>query len=229
VMSDLDGSIMQRVAPARYEVVENGVDVDFFAPLPVVDGHSLIFAGRLDQYSNRDAILHFMDAAWPLLTARYPDVTITIVGSNPPERLTAMAAADPRITVTGFVDDVRPYFARAAVAICPIRDGGGTRIKVLDAIAQAKPLVSTSIGCEGIEVTAERDVLIADDPPAFARQIGRLFDDPTLRASLARQARATAVQVYSWDILGAKLAALYDRLAAGSAPAPAGDAVGAAS
>jgi glycosyltransferase involved in cell wall biosynthesis len=219
VMSDLDRQIMQSIAPADYQVVENGVDVSLFAPLPVVGGRSLIFAGRLDQYSNRDAILHFMDAAWPLLTARYPDARITIIGSNPPERLRQLATSDPRVTVTGFVPDVRPYFAEATAALCPIRDGGGTRIKVLDALAQGKPLIATTIGCEGLEVTPERDVLIGDTPDAFARQIGRVFDDEALRTQLSQQGRATVERIYSWDILGAKLASLYDRLARGHAAA----------
>jgi glycosyltransferase involved in cell wall biosynthesis len=176
VVSDLDGRIMQDIAPASYRVVENGVDVAFFEPLPVMDGRSLVFAGRLDQYSNRDGILHFMDAAWPLVTARHPEARITIVGSNPPERLRQLAAVDPRIEVTGFVDDVRPYFARATAALCPIRDGGGTRIKVLDALAQGKPLVATSIGCEGLEVVPDRDVLIGDTPEAFVGDRRRQAD-----------------------------------------------------
>jgi glycosyltransferase involved in cell wall biosynthesis len=217
VMSALDGQIMQATAPARYEVVENGVDVGFFAPLPVAGGTSIVFAGRLDQYSNRDGILHFMDQTWPRVVARHPDARITIVGSGPPERLRELAAQDPRIEVTGFVDDVRPYFARATVAICPIRDGGGTRIKVLDALAQAKPLVATTIGCEGLEVTPDRDVLIGDTPETFASQIGRVFDVAGLRASLAREGRATAERVYSWEHAGGKLSALYEGLARGAA------------
>jgi glycosyltransferase involved in cell wall biosynthesis len=217
VMSPLDGELMQAIAPARYEVVENGVDVDFFAPLPAVGGCSIVFAGRLDQYSNRDAILHFMDAAWPRIVERHPETRITIIGNNPPERLRALAAQNPRIEVTGFVDDVRPYFARATVAICPIRDGGGTRIKVLDALAQGKPLVATTIGCEGLEVTPERDVLIGDTPEAFAAQVGRVFDDDELRDSLAREGRRTIERVYGWDHLGGKLSALYEQLAHGDA------------
>jgi glycosyltransferase involved in cell wall biosynthesis len=218
VMSELDGRIMDAIAPASYRVVENGVDVSFFQMLPLMDGQSLVFAGRLDQYSNRDAILHFMDAAWPLVTARHPEARITIVGSNPPERLRHLAAADPRVEVTGFVDDVRPYFARATAAICPIRDGGGTRIKVLDALAQGKPLIATSIGCEGLEVVPDRDVLIGDTPEAFAAQIGRVFDDAALRASLARHGRHLIEQVYAWEIPGGKLTALYEGLARASAP-----------
>ncbi len=220
VMSDLDGRIMQEIAPASYRVVENGVDVAFFQPLPVMDGQSLVFAGRLDQYSNRDGIVHFMEAAWPLLTARHPDARITIVGSNPPEHLRTLAARDPRIEVTGFVDDVRPFFARATAAICPIRDGGGTRIKVLDALAQGKPLIATTIGCEGLDVVPDRDVLIGDTPEAFAAQIGRVFEDATLRASLARQGRHLIERVYAWDIPGRKLTALYESLAETSAGSP---------
>ena len=188
VMSDLDLGIMHGDIPtARFAVVENGVDIDFFAANPPAGGRALIFAGRLDQYSNRDAILHFMAETWPRVTTAHPDATITIIGSNPPEALVARAAADPRITVTGFVDDVRPYFTAATVAICPIRDGGGTRIKILDALAQARPIVSTSIGCEGIDVVPDRDVLIGDDPETFARQIGRLFDDEALAPAARRR------------------------------------------
>ncbi len=212
--SELDCQLMGAETPARYAVVDNGVDTGYFRPLPVLGGRSLLFAGRLDQYSNRDAILHFVEATWPLVTARYPDARLTIVGSNPPERLRQVAAADARVTVTGFVDDVRTYFAEATAAICPIRDGGGTRIKVLDALAQAKPLVSTSIGAEGLELVPERDLLIGDTPEAFARQIGRVFDDHALRTSLARQARAIVEERYSWDRLGATMAALCEDVAA---------------
>lgn len=214
VMSALDQTLLERVAPtARYAVVENGVDVDFFAANPVAGGRSIIFAGRLDQYSNRDAILYFMREAWPLVSAAYPDATITIIGSNPPEELRTLAARDPRVTVPGFVDDVRPHFMRATVAICPIRDGGGTRIKILDALAQAKPIVATTIGCEGIEVTPDRHVLIADTPEAFATQIGRVFDDEALRRRLAADGRALAEHRYSWDILATRLSDQYEALA----------------
>jgi glycosyltransferase involved in cell wall biosynthesis len=216
--SELDCRLMGADTPARYAVVDNGVDIGYFQPLPVLGGRSLLFAGRLDQYSNRDAILHFVDATWPLVIARYPDARLTIVGSNPPDRLRQLAAADARVTVTGFVDDVRSYFAEATAAICPIRDGGGTRIKVLDALAQGKPLVSTSIGAEGLELVPERDLLIGDTPEAFARQIGRVFDDDALRASLARQARAIVEQRYSWDRLGATMAGLCEDVATRSHP-----------
>jgi glycosyltransferase involved in cell wall biosynthesis len=216
VMSELDREILAAVAPdARFAVVPNGVDIDFFTPAPVRSTRRVIFAGRLDQYSNRDAILHFMQEAWPRLQATHPDARIDIIGSNPPPALGEMAARDPQIAVHGFVPDVRPYFREAAVAICPIRDGGGTRIKVLDALAQGMPLVSTSIGAEGIDVVPDRDVLIADTPEQFAASIGRLFDDGALAARLATSGRALVERQYSWDALAEALVETY-RQAAGA-------------
>jgi glycosyltransferase involved in cell wall biosynthesis len=221
VVSDLDRQLLAaRVRGARYAVVENGVDVDYFQPQPPTESRTVIFAGRLDQYSNRDAILHFMAATWPLVQARYPDATIRIIGLNPPAHLRTLAAADPRIQVLGFVDDIRPHFAASAVAICPIRDGGGTRVKVLDALAQGRPLVATSIGCEGLDVEPDRHVLIGDTPELFAAQIGRLFDDPLLRERLARHGRQQIEARYTWSALGARLAGELEAVAAARTAAP---------
>jgi polysaccharide biosynthesis protein PslH len=217
VVSTLDRDILaQTSGAAKYVVVENGVDVDYFQPLPIIDSPTLIFAGRLDQYANRDAILHFLDTTWPLVLAQHPQATIRLIGSNPPPRLQQLAAADARIRLLGYVDDVRPHFADCAVAICPIRDGGGTRIKILDAMAQAKPLVSTTIGCEGLDVVPERDLLIADDPVAFASQIDRLFTTPDLRARLGANGRTLVESRYAWSIVVEHLLDVYDAAAASS-------------
>lgn len=215
VVSALDREIMSGLAPdGRYVVVENGVALDYFRPLPDVARPSIVFAGRLDQYSNRDGVLHFMETTWPLVVARYPQATIRLIGSNPPARLRALAMADSRVEVPGFVDDVRPYFADAAVAICPVRDGGGTRIKILDALAQSKPIVSTSIGIEGLALEPDRHLLIGDDPETFARQLGRIFDDVPLRRALARDGRAQVEARYSWPALIQRLVGEYGALAA---------------
>ena len=209
-MSDDDAALLRQVAPdARYVTVANGVDVEVFTPVPARGHHRVVFAGRLDQYSNRDGVLHFMRSAWPLVTARHPDASIDLIGMNPPEELRRFG---PNVRVHGFVDDIRPYFADATVAICPVRNGGGTRIKVLDALAMGMPLVSTSIGCEGIDVVPERDLLIGDTPEAFAAQIGRVFDDAPLRQRLAASARRLAVARYSWDALAAQLVENYRRV-----------------
>jgi polysaccharide biosynthesis protein PslH len=211
VMSKLDQDILARIAPdARYTVVSNGVDIDFFAR---ADGqrrpNSIVFAGRLDQYSNRHGMLRFMNEAWPAIKRRHSDAVIDIIGSNPPKEIEALAKKDPNVRVHGFVPDVRPYFTNASVAICPIWDGGGTRIKVLDGLAQGMPLVATSIGAEGIDVVPERDLLIADTPEQFAHQISRIFTDDALRNRLEVDGRRLVETVYSWDSIAEKLATLY--------------------
>jgi polysaccharide biosynthesis protein PslH len=216
VMSDLDREILAAIAPdAAFSVVPNGVDIAFFTPAPLNHGRRLIFAGRLDQYSNRDAIVHFMQEAWPRLRQAHPDARIDIIGSNPPAVLTELAARDAQVVVHGFVPDVRPFFRDAAVAICPIRDGGGTRVKVLDALAQGVPLVTTSIGAEGIDVVPDRDVLIADTPEQFATQIGRIFSDRALATALAANGRALIERQYSWDALAGALIDTYRYAAEG--------------
>ena len=212
-MSDDDARLLRVIAPeASFTTVANGVDISYFTPAPDTNGRSIVFAGRLDQYSNRDGILHFMTEAWPALVREFPDATIHILGHNPPDELRQIAARSPRVTVTGFVDDIRPYFHRATAAICPVRDGGGTRIKVLDALAQGRPLVSTSIGCEGIDVVPDRDVLVADSASDFVRQLGRLFTDAALRRQLAANGRKVTEERYSWDALAAQLVEVYERV-----------------
>lgn len=212
VMSDLDQQILAGIAPrAVFTVVSNGVDIQYFKPvLPTPPGNrTIVFAGRLDQYSNRHGMLQFMQHAWPALAQAYPDATIHVIGSNPPGEIKQLGERDARVKVHGFVPDVRPYFEGAAAAICPIWDGGGTRIKVLDALAQGMPLVATSIGAEGIEVVPERDLLIADTPQGFVQQISRLFDQPDLRQRLSANGRKLAEGVYSWDSIARKLSRLY--------------------
>lgn len=212
VMSDDDGEIMAGIAPdAAYACVSNGVDVDFFTPEARTTKTSLVFAGRLDQYSNRDGMLHFMDAAWPLILRARPDLAIDIIGANPPEALQRMAADDKRIRVHGFVPDIRPFFASAAAAICPVRNGGGTRLKVLDALALGVPLISTTVGLEGIAAQPDRHVLIADSPEAFGRQINRLFDEPGLAERLSTTGRRLVEEHYSWPALGQALESAYER------------------
>jgi glycosyltransferase involved in cell wall biosynthesis len=221
VMSELDRDLMAAVAPdAHYTVVPNGVDVRYFEPAPRQPGQRVVFAGRLDQYSNRDGLVHFMREAWPRLRATHPDARIDIIGSNPPESLAEIAGRDDHVRVHGFVPDVRPYFRDATAAICPIRDGGGTRIKVFDALAQGVPLVASTIGAEGIDVVDGRDLLIADTPEAFAGALGRIFDDPALAQRLAANGRALVEERYSWDALARALIGAYERAVAGG-PAPA--------
>jgi glycosyltransferase involved in cell wall biosynthesis len=210
-VSELDMSMLKQIAPsARFEIVENGVDIRYFSARNDYGSKDrLIFAGRLDQYSNRDAILHFCTSVWPLVRDANPGMRLTIIGSGAPPHLTEIAKNDRRIELLGYVDDVRPYFARAMAVVCPIRDGGGTRVKILDAMAMGMPIVSTTIGCEGIDVVPGADLLIADTPSEFVEKIRELCANETLRATLGARARAKAEEIYSWDIIGEKLNASY--------------------
>jgi len=227
VVSAADAKILADIAPAsRFVVIENGVDVDYFTPVQHNASRTLVFAGRLDQYSNREGILFFMREVWPSVRSAYRDAAIHIIGSNPPESLLSLAKTDPNVKVHGFVPDVRPYFQSACIAVCPIRDGGGTRIKVLDALAQGIPIVATTIACEGIDVVPDRHLLVADTPEEFASQIKRIFEDANLRTALAANGRALAERAYSWDAIAAKLGRVYgeaaiagaDRMVAAVAP-----------
>lgn len=210
-VSEDDKLMLKKISPhSRIEVVENGVDVNFFKQK---DNHNntnrLIFAGRMDQYSNVDAIMEFCRNVWPLVKEKFPKMRFSIIGNNPPQKLLDMARNDERIEVLGYVDDVRPYFAGASISICPIRDGGGTRLKILDAMAMGMPIISTTIGCEGIDVSPGKDVLIANTPEEYVNSISKLNNDDFLRENLSNYARIKVENKYSWNIIGLKLNKYY--------------------
>ena len=211
-ISELDKEMFQGIAPdARFEVVDNGVDTRYFLPEnDYKKKNRLIFAGRLDQYYNRDAILHFCAKTWPLVREANPEMRLAIIGSGTaPVQLLEIARKDPRIDMIGHVDDVRPYFADSLAMICPIQDGGRTRLKVLDAMAMGMPIVSTTIGCEGIDAANEEELLIADTPEEFNDMINKIYTDDELRASLGTRARDKVESRYSWSIIGEKLNGFY--------------------
>jgi glycosyltransferase involved in cell wall biosynthesis len=148
--------------------------------------------------------------------ASHPRARLKIVGQHPTPEI--LAHAGPRVEVAGLVDDVRRHLAQAAVVIVPLRLGGGTRLKVLESMAMARPVVSTSIGAEGIDVAPERNILLADDPASFAVAVGRLLDEPDLAARLGRKGRALVEARYSWDTAAQRLEAFF-REVLSSAPA----------
>jgi glycosyltransferase involved in cell wall biosynthesis len=137
---------------------------------------------------------------------------MNIVGAYPPKLLETMAEHEPSLRIHGFVDDVRVYFARSAVYVVPIRVGGGTRLKILDAFASGKAVVSTAVGCEGIDVTLSKDILVADDPEAFASTVVELLRDPAKRLQLEQNARRLAEEKYSWVVVGKGLLKLLEEL-----------------
>jgi sugar transferase (PEP-CTERM/EpsH1 system associated) len=205
--SELDSARLKEICPsASTTVVANGVDVDFFRPSGAApEPAHLVMVSGMNWFPNRDAVLYMVREIWPLLGTAIPNVKLTIVGASPPEEVTQLAARDPRVKVTGFVDDVRPYMDAAQVYLCPMRDGGGTRLKILDALSMAKPIVATTMALEGIHVKPEHDVLVADTPAEFVTQVRRLVEDAALSQRIANNARTFAIENFSWPAIGRQM------------------------
>lgn len=179
--------------------VPTGVDVDYFAPQEVPEiPDRLMFTGSMDWQPNEDGIGWFLDEVLPRIRARIPSVTLTIVGRNPSTRLVA-AAQRAGAGVTGTVDDVRPYMAEAPVYVVPLRIGGGTRLKILEALAMGKALVSTTVGAEGLPLVDGRHFVAADDPQRFADATVALLRDPARRRALGDAGRRLMVERHAWQ------------------------------
>jgi sugar transferase (PEP-CTERM/EpsH1 system associated) len=183
----------------KLTVIETGADTEFFQPSGVKEmPNSLVFTGSMDWLANEDAIFYFADEILPLIRRRVPDATLCVVGRKPSRRLEDLASRVPNIQLTGWVEDVRPYVAQRAVYIVPLRIGGGTRLKIFEAMSMAKAVVSTSIGAEGLPVRNGEHLLIADDPASFADNTLRLLGSASERAQIGRAARHLVQENYSW-------------------------------
>ncbi len=213
-VSEADRSALQQILPGlKIAVVPNGVDLEFYhpqsvPPLPDAGPHALVFTGKMDYRPNVDAVLWFAETVLPLIRARVPDARFYIVGQQPHARL-ARLADNLAITMTGRVPDTRPYIAAASVYVVPLRIGGGTRLKVLEAMAMGQAIVSTRLGCDGFDFADGREVLFADEPAAFAAAVLRLFDDRAQAVALGRTARDYVEAHYGWDAIVPRLEALY--------------------
>lgn len=212
-MSTPDRDLLAASVPGlRTAVVPNGVDLDYFAADETGGSEtSLIYTGGMNMFANRDAVLSFLRDCWPTIAAAVPDARFYAVGQTPPAELLEAAAGDPRVVVTGYVDDIRPFVRKAAVYVVPLRVGGGTRLKVLDAMASGKAIVSTSIGCEGLDVMPANDLLIADSPAEFARVTISLLGDAAARRRLGAAARARVAERYGWRTVVEQLLGAYDQ------------------
>ncbi|HEX3852678.1 MAG TPA: glycosyltransferase family 4 protein, partial [Polyangiaceae bacterium] len=175
-----------------------------------VDPDQLLFFGANNYFPNHDGLLYFIDEILPKVVAKRPNVKLSIVG--PGVQPDVMARKTRHVDVVGFVDDVMPHLEKAALVVVPLRIGGGTRLKIVEAMAKRKAIVSTRIGAEGIDVSHDRDVLLADRPDDFAEQILRALNDPELVTRLGRNARELAEERYAWTAVVRQLTAFYDRL-----------------
>jgi len=218
-VSQTDARALQLLAPGlAVHVVPNGVDTDEFAPalagvLGQVAGAALaaadlVFTGKMDYRPNVDAVLWFADEILPRVRAEVPAARFVVVGQQPHARLAPLAAREG-VLLTGRVADVKPYIAAAAVYVAPLRMGGGTRLKVLQAMSLAKPIVSTTLGCDGLSIRHGREALLADTPGDFAAAVVRLLREPALGRTLGAQARALAVAQYDWRSIGPRMEACY--------------------
>ncbi len=190
--------------------VPTGVDTEFFKASGSVAtrSHNLVFTGSMDWLPNEDAIRYFTTDILPLIRAKIPQVTLTVVGRNPYSSLLELARREPAIEVTGRVEDVRPYMERAAAYVIPIRVAGGTRLKVYEAMGMGMPIVSTSVGTEGLPVRHGEDVLLADTAEEFAAAVVRVLQDRSLADRLGREAARVVRAEFGWDRVSAKFLGL---------------------
>ncbi|BDD87615.1 glycosyltransferase family 4 protein [Desulfofustis limnaeus] len=213
MMSERDAAELLSIEPlCSTVIVPNGVDLEYFTMCKDIQENIIIYTGGMNMFANKDAVLHFITDIWPIVKHKVPNARFVVIGQDPPSELLSQSRLDPSIQVLGYVDDIRPYVAKAAVYVVPIRVGGGTRLKVLDALAQGKAIVSTSIGCEGIGVTDGHDILIEDDDKEFALRVIDLLGDQALRNQLGLRARHLAESRYGWESVGVVLQAAYSSL-----------------
>jgi polysaccharide biosynthesis protein PslH len=197
-VSDNDREIFAKdVPPEKITTIPTGVDIDFFQPGPGERPMQMVFTGSMDWMPNEDGILYFCAEILPLIWNRCPDAKLSIVGRSPSAKIKALEQ-DPRVTVTGRVEDVRPYIAGASVYIVPLRVGSGTRLKIFEAMAMGKAVVSTTIGAEGLPVTPGGDIVLADAPAAFADSVCDLLQHPAKRTQIGAAARQLVEARYSW-------------------------------
>ena len=221
-VSDADRETFSRLYPGAIKrpvhVVPTGVDTDYFAPAAISDHQSavsnseLIFTGSMDWLPNEDAMQFFCRDVLPLIRVEEPDVRLTIVGRTPTPAVRKLAE-DAGVRVTGRVDDVRPYMKDAAVYIVPLRIGGGTRLKIFEAMAMGKAVVSTTVGAEGLPVTHGEHLMIADEPNTFARAVVHLIRDVERRRQIEAAARALVVERYDWSAVAGELESALERFA----------------
>jgi sugar transferase (PEP-CTERM/EpsH1 system associated) len=213
VCSEREREQLRRIAPeARIEVVENGVDTSYFAGSEgPAASRRIVFVGAMDYFPNSDAAGFFASQIWPQVRSRLEGAELTIVGSNPGPAVLALGEL-PGVKVAGMVPDVRPFYRGALAAVVPLRTGGGTRLKILEAMAAGVPVVSTPLGAEGLEVVPGENVLLAEsgDAEGWADRLVSLADSPALRQQLIEAGLRLVRNRYDWEIQGLKLRATYE-------------------
>lgn len=208
VVSGHDGAIIKELCGVDAAVIPNGVDTSAFSiKSGAADnaGTVLGYCGRMESDTNIDAVNHFVSDIWPGIISAKSDVKFKVIGKNPPERLKEPARLDNRIEITGYVEDIPAEMSGLSMFVVPLRIGSGTRIKILEAMALGLPVVSTSIGAEGLDVRHGENILIADNPADFAGAVKRLMDDPELSARMGSAGRKLVMERYEWESIAERL------------------------
>ena len=210
-----DAQVVQQLAPGvPVHVTPNGVDAAYFSPLDLSEQpESIIFTGAMSFPPNVTAVLHFYHNILPLIRHELPNVRFVIAGRDPAPPIVALGS-DPFVTVTGFVDDMRPWLARANLMVCPMVMGSGIKNKVLEALAMTRPVVATSMGVEALEVSSGHELMIADTTEAFAAATLALLRDPAARRRMGAAGRELVLRRYTWDACAASYDAIYSQLTA---------------
>lgn len=209
--SDVDAAVFQQhCAEGTISVIPNGVDVTHYRPdFTSEEPAHLIYIGSMDWYPNEDAVSFFAEEVLPQIQNRVPDVKFSIVGGNPSARVEKLGDKEG-VVVTGRVPEIKPYFAGATVFVVPLRIGSGTRLKILEALAMGKAVVSTTVGAEGLALRDGEEIFIADEPKTFAEAVTQLLTDSSLRQKIGENGRARVEQDYDWRNIGKKLLAVYE-------------------
>ena len=212
-VSELDAEQLRQLAPrGSYTPVPNGVDSSYFSSKAGErKPGALVYVGGLNWFPNLDAIRYFVAQILPLIAQRVPEVSLTVVGKLPGDSIAAEFAHLPNVRLTGTVDDVRPYIDAASAYVVPLRIGGGTRLKILDALSMQQALVSTSVGCEGLDLVRGEHLEVADDPQSFADAVVNVLSNPQFAARLGAQGRERVCSHYDWPSIAQRHEAVYAR------------------
>jgi glycosyltransferase involved in cell wall biosynthesis len=215
VVSKAELDLVASIAPNHQDIylIPNGVDLEEFQPdseQPVEN--TLIYNGALTYSANLDAMKFFLEQIFPQVKSQIPDVFLSITGSYQGVDTSGLCI-DDTVKLTSFLPDIRPAIAKSWTVVVPLRTGGGTRLKILEAMALGTPVISTTKGAEGLEVTPEKNILLADDPANFARQTIRLLQDSNLRSSLSINGRKLVEAKYGWNEIGEQFLQLVENTA----------------
>ena len=213
VVTPADAEHLREIAPqARIEAIASGVDTEYFYPSPqtIVEPFSITITGSFSWKPKQQSLSILLSDVFPRIRARQKNARLYIVGKGIPDSLWRIAERTPGVTVTGPVADVRPYVWRSSLVINYLQSGGGIALKVLEAMVMRKPVLTNALGCEGLEVTPGKDIVVADGPERFAEAAAQLLVDESWRTRLSERAYETAMKLYSWQAISDKFQRCYE-------------------